>query len=95
LFFDNATPGTVTKTITITTIGNEALVGIDFRPLSGDLYAMSVNTRFYVLNLTTGAASNLTLRPCLRDAFRIRFHSYRRPHARDQRQRAEPPLQSN
>ena len=63
LFFDSATPGTVTKTITINTVGNEALVAIDFRPLSGELYAMGVSTRFYVLNLTTGAASSPTLTP--------------------------------
>ena len=57
LFFDSATPGTVTKTITISSVGNEALVAIDFRPATGDLYAMGASGRLYVLNLTTGAAS--------------------------------------
>jgi len=57
LFFDSATPGTITKTITITTVGSEALVAIDFRPATGDLYAMAVSGRLYILNLTTNAAS--------------------------------------
>jgi hypothetical protein len=58
LFFDSATPGTVTKTITITTVSNEALTAIDFRPATGNLYALGTSGRFYILNLTTGAASN-------------------------------------
>ena len=57
LFFDSATPGTVTKTIAITTVSSEALVAIDFRPATGDLYAMGASGRLYILNLTTGAAS--------------------------------------
>jgi hypothetical protein len=57
LFFDSASPGTVTKTITITTVGNEALMAIDFRPATGNLYALGASGRFYILNLTTGAAS--------------------------------------
>src|SRR2546423_7001067 len=43
LFFDSATPGTVTKTITINTIGNEALTAIDFRPATGNLYALGAS----------------------------------------------------
>jgi hypothetical protein len=57
LFFDSATPGTVTKTITISTVSNEALKAIDFRPSTGNLYALGASGRFYILNLTTGAAS--------------------------------------
>ncbi|HZE12199.1 MAG TPA: DUF4394 domain-containing protein, partial [Chthoniobacterales bacterium] len=57
LFFDSATPGTVTKSINITTVGGEALVAIDFRPATGDLYAMAVSGRLYIFNLTTNAAS--------------------------------------
>jgi hypothetical protein len=57
LFFDSASPGTVTKTITISTVGNEALTAIDFRPATGNLYALGTSGRFYILNLTTGAAS--------------------------------------
>lgn len=58
LFFDSATPGTVTKLITIVTVSNEALTAIDFRPATGNLYALGTSGRFYILNLTTGAASN-------------------------------------
>jgi len=57
LFFDSATPGTITKSFSVTTVGGEALVAIDFRPATGDLYAMAVSGRLYVLNLTTNAAS--------------------------------------
>jgi hypothetical protein len=57
LFFDSATPGTVTKSITVSTFADEPLVAIDFRPATGDLYAMGRSGRLYVLNLTTGAAS--------------------------------------
>lgn len=57
LFFDSATPNTVTKTITVTTVSSEALVAIDFRPATGDLYGIAASGRLYVLNLTTGAAS--------------------------------------
>ena len=57
LFFDSATPGTVTKIFTVTTFSGEALVGIDFRPASGDLYAVAASGRLYVLNLVSSAAS--------------------------------------
>lgn len=57
LFFDSATPTTITKTITISTVGNESLVAIDFRPATGDLFGLGASGRLYVLNLTTGAAS--------------------------------------
>lgn len=60
LFFDSATPGTVTKLIMINTVGNETLVGIDFRPLTGDLFALGPSGRLYVLNLTSGAATTPT-----------------------------------
>ena len=57
LFFDSATPTTITKTITVTTVGSEALVAIDFRPATSDLFALGASGRLYILNLTTLAAS--------------------------------------
>ena len=63
LFFDSATPGTVTKSFTINTAGSEALVAIDFRPATGDLFAMATSGRLYILNLTTNAASIPTATP--------------------------------
>ncbi len=38
-------------------MGNEPLLAIDFRPLTGDLYGFAPSGRLYVLNLTSGAAS--------------------------------------
>jgi len=58
LLFDSGTPGTVTKTLTVTTASNEPLVAIDFRPATGDLYGIaSPSGRLYILNITTNAAS--------------------------------------
>jgi hypothetical protein len=57
VFFDSATPGTITKSFTVTTASGEGLVAIDFRPSTGDLYAMGDSGRLYILNLTTNAAS--------------------------------------
>jgi hypothetical protein len=57
LFFDSATPATVTKIIAINTVGHETLLAIDFRPLTGDLHAFGPSGRQYVLNLTSGAAT--------------------------------------
>jgi hypothetical protein len=56
LFFDSATPGTITKSFTVTTAGGEALVAIDFRPATGNLYAMASSGRLYILNLTANTA---------------------------------------
>jgi hypothetical protein len=56
LFFDSATPGTVTKLITVNTVGNETLLAMDFRPATGDLYAFGPSGRLYILNLTSGLA---------------------------------------
>lgn len=71
LFFDSATPGTVTKIITVTT-NSEPLVGIDFRPVTGDLYALGgTSGRLYVLNLVSSAASIPTGTPPVLTGFRF------------------------
>lgn len=71
LSFDSATPGTVT-TVDITGFtadepgtqaGTETIRGIDFRPATGEMYALGINSpdagddfgRIYKLNPTTGA----------------------------------------
>lgn len=46
---------TVSKTITGLQMG-ESIVGIDFRPATGQLYAIGSNSRIYVLNTSNGAA---------------------------------------
>lgn len=56
--FNSATPGTVNTIGTITGLqGGEEIVGIDFRPATGQLYALGSTSRLYVINKTTGAAT--------------------------------------
>lgn len=38
---------------------NETLVGIDFRPATGQLYALGTSSRLYTVNTATGAASQV------------------------------------
>ena len=56
--FDSATPGTATETVTITGVPNgETLVGIDYRPATGTLYALSTASRIYSINSDNGVAT--------------------------------------
>ena len=61
--FDAATPGVTTSILPITGLGvTEDVVGIDFRPGTGDLYALGFNSttevaRLYTVNESTGSAS--------------------------------------
>jgi hypothetical protein len=58
LFFDSATPGTITKTVTVTGLAaGENLLGIDFRPATGVLYALGSTSRIYSINSDTGVAT--------------------------------------
>jgi len=58
LFFDHATPGTISRTVAITGLQTgETLAGIDFRPANGRLYGLTDASRLYQLNTTTGAAT--------------------------------------
>lgn len=65
LSFDSATPGTQTTIGNITgIIAGHTLRGIDFRPSTGQLYAMSTNlgggtAQLYTIDLTTGAATTV------------------------------------
>ena len=56
--FDSSTPGTVMTvgTITGTQVG-ENIVGIDFRPATGQLFGLGSNSRIYIINRTTAAAT--------------------------------------
>ena len=62
--FDSATPGTVTQTLAVTGLGTELIRGIDFRPSTGQLYAIG-QTNFnnpvnlYTINVATGAATRV------------------------------------
>jgi hypothetical protein len=56
--FDTATPGTTTAPVAVTGLGaGETLVGIDFRPQTGQLYGLGSGNNLYTLNATTGAAT--------------------------------------
>ncbi len=56
--FDSATPGTVVAVGAISGIqSGETVLGIDFRPATGQLYALGSNSRLYTINTATGAAT--------------------------------------
>src|SRR3712207_4408284 len=65
--FDSAAPGTLLGSATPLPItglqAGETLQGIDFRPASGQLYALGSTSRLYVVNPTTGAATALGTAP--------------------------------
>src|SRR6476469_1176701 len=63
LFFDNATPGTITRSIAISNVAGETLVAIDFRPVTGELYAMAASGHFYVVSLPSGVSQVLSTTP--------------------------------
>ncbi|HEY8563137.1 MAG TPA: DUF4394 domain-containing protein [Pyrinomonadaceae bacterium] len=55
--FDSAAPGTVSTVGAISGLQpGENILGIDFRPATGQLYALGSASRLYVINKTTGAA---------------------------------------
>ena len=54
--FNPNSPAPVTKAITGLQAG-ENILGIDFRPLNGQLYALGSSSRIYTLNLGNGAAT--------------------------------------
>jgi len=58
IIFDSATPGTVTTNVAITGLGSgESIIGIDFRPANGVLYAVGTQGNVYTLNQSTGVAT--------------------------------------
>src|SRR5258707_7437066 len=64
-FFDSATPGKIFSRLTITTVlSGDSIESIAFRPATGGLYALGVNSntstgRIYALNQATAAATLL------------------------------------
>ncbi|HYF51568.1 MAG TPA: DUF4394 domain-containing protein, partial [Planctomycetota bacterium] len=56
--FDSANPGTITGTVTISGLqASESLVGIDFRPETGELFGVGSTSRVYKINVTSGVAT--------------------------------------
>lgn len=58
--FDTAAPGNVTVIGTITGLqAGEDILGIDFRPANGLLYALGSTSRLYTINLANGTATQI------------------------------------
>ena len=58
--FNVATPGTIASTTAVTGLaGGETVLGIDFRPATGQLYALGSGSRLYTINTATGAATQV------------------------------------
>lgn len=56
----SSAPSSVISSVTITGLGeNEQLLGIDYRPANGQLIGMSSDSRLYLINATTGAATRI------------------------------------
>jgi trimeric autotransporter adhesin len=56
--FNAAVPGVILSTVAITGLQPaESIRGIDFRPLTGRLYALGSTNRLYIIDQTTGAAT--------------------------------------
>jgi hypothetical protein len=48
------------STVAITGLGaGETILGMDFRPATGQLYALGSTSRIYIINLTTGVATQV------------------------------------
>ncbi len=58
--FNSASPGTILSTVALSGLGTgETILGIDFRPATGELFALGSLSRLYTINLTTGAATQV------------------------------------
>lgn len=58
--WDSATPLNVINAPFITGLqNNESILGIDFRPATGELFALGSSSRLYTLNTATGAATQV------------------------------------
>jgi hypothetical protein len=56
LQFDERRPDRVTDVVPLLGLGSASLVGIDFRPATGDLYGVGSNSAVYRINPDTGIA---------------------------------------
>jgi hypothetical protein len=56
--WDSATPNDLQSGVFLTGLQqNETILGIDFRPATGELYGLGSSSRLYVINPTTGLAT--------------------------------------
>jgi len=64
VLFDSQKPYDFTNSVTVTGLQpNESVLAIDFRPATLQLYALGSTSRLYVLNITTGAATQVGTGP--------------------------------
>src|SRR5215213_1003824 len=64
LRFDSAAPGTILSTTAVSGLQvGENLQGIDFRPVSGQLYGLGSTGRLYTIDLTSGVATQVGAGP--------------------------------
>lgn len=56
--FDSQTRS-IGSSVAISGLGGDSLIGIDFRPSTGELYGFSSGNRFFKINTATGAATGL------------------------------------
>jgi hypothetical protein len=62
--FDSAAPGTILSTVSVSGLaGGDTIAGIDFRPATGQLYALGGGGRLYTVNRTTGNATQVGTTP--------------------------------
>ncbi|MFL6590328.1 MAG: DUF4394 domain-containing protein, partial [Chthoniobacterales bacterium] len=54
--FSSVSPGFVTSVAITGLIGGDTIIGLDFRPATGELFGLSSGSRLYVINPVTGAA---------------------------------------
>jgi hypothetical protein len=58
--WDSATPGTLISGVAVQGLqANEQVVGIDFRPASGELFVLGSFSRLYTMNPNTGVATQV------------------------------------
>jgi hypothetical protein len=62
MIFNPENPAPISKAITGLSTG-ESILGIDFRPATGQLFALGSTSRLYILNTTTGAATAVGTAP--------------------------------
>ncbi len=71
LAFDTGNPGIIREAVPVTGITlNQSIVGLDFRPATGELYALGYNnatgeSQVYTLNTTTGVATVVNMIPTM------------------------------
>ena len=64
LRFDSAAPGTILSTTAVSGLQvGENILGIDFRPASGQLFGLGSTSRLYTLDLTSGVATQVGAAP--------------------------------